>query len=207
MRCPPQLQAVHGRPGVRAALLAAGGGCPCLRTGRSPAGRLQVLRGHAGEGEELCVSGEELPVPPCLFMKCKRTVRATMSQCSWVVKRGSPRCGPCVLVLSVCHGCCQAVPIPVDLHTQPKVPVGATRGCWSVSNKMCAAGFGGSGIGTCGRCRGRRSFQKRSCHLLGCQRWIVALIWMLGSGSQSLQAPLIIVQERNSHSESGSRQA
>lgn len=51
---------------------------------------------------------------------------------------------------------------------------------------------------------------RRVGHLLGRQGWsqgFVTLLWMLGSGSQSLQACLIIIQERNSHFESGSRQA
>lgn len=112
------------------------------------------------------MSGEEPPVPPFVcFTKAQCGV--TVSQHSGVVNCGSLRCGPCVLVLSVSCGCCQAVPILVEVQTQPRVPVGAKRACWSVSNKVCVAGFGGSGTIMCRRCQGRRSFQKRGVTCCG----------------------------------------
>lgn len=71
----------------------------------------------------------------CLYLFNKYAVRGALSQHSRVMERGSLRCEPCVLMLSVSCGCCQAVPIHMGLQTQPRVPMGAKRGCWHVSNK------------------------------------------------------------------------
>ena len=58
-------------------------------------------------------------------VKCKCRARATTSQRSQVAKHGGLGCEPCVLMLSVAHGRRGAVPIPMDLQTQPGVPTGA----------------------------------------------------------------------------------
>lgn len=195
----PQLQGVHGRPGVRAALLAAGGSRPGSHAVGSPAGRLQVLRGHAGQGEE--PGGE----PPAFDSGRNANTRGWRS---WDTSPASPSgrrseavpCGLCQpLVGQGSAGGFVFLPRPappcagagVVLFRRQRCGLGwKSWWCWVASGEK--GGVDVRGLSTLGACR-------RGAVTCSGWQWVCSSrcpTWALSSGFCSAPAPLVAWQRR-----------